>query len=81
MRSDIIRIVLILLLAPALIVQGQSQRSRRVVKSFKAFENTSVQVVNKYGNVHLVPWEKDSVRLEVQLNISGSKDPRGPHLQ
>ncbi|MBE0642028.1 MAG: hypothetical protein IH599_08335, partial [Bacteroidales bacterium] len=76
MRSDILRIVLLLLLAPAIVATGQSQRSRKLVKSFKSNENTSIQVVNKYGNVHLIPWEKDSVRFEVELNITGSKDTR-----
>jgi hypothetical protein len=63
-------------MAPAFLATAQSQRSRRLVKSFKAQDNTSIQVVNKYGNVHLVPWDKDSVRFDVQLNITGSKDTR-----
>lgn len=75
MRSKLIGISFALLI-PAILMAGDIERSRKVVRSFKADERTSIQVVNKYGNVHMIPWEKDSVRFEIQLTISGTKQPR-----
>jgi hypothetical protein len=46
--------------------------SDREVRRFKASENTSVEVTNKYGKIHVITWEKDSVRFEVDLRISAS---------
>jgi len=52
------------------------ERTKSFARAFRASENTTVQVVNKYGNVHLIPWEKDSVRFEVRLSVQGSKSSR-----
>jgi len=36
-------------------------------KSFKLRSGALVQITNKYGNVTVIPWEKDSVRIEVSM--------------
>jgi len=44
----------------------------RIVKSYKIADKSSVEVTNKYGKIHVVTWDKDSVRVEVDLRISSS---------
>lgn len=71
----------ILLIAVALAIQlpvvGQSyELSRDVLKSFAVSPNTEIQVINKYGNVHVVPWIKDSVKFEIQLVVKGNKESK-----
>jgi len=44
----------------------------RVVKSYKVADRSSVDVTNKYGKIHIVTWDKDSVRIEIDLRISSS---------
>ncbi len=46
--------------------------SDRKVRKFKATEKTSVEVFNKYGKIHVIPWDKDSVKFEVDLRISAN---------
>ncbi|MBN2485128.1 MAG: hypothetical protein JXB34_04045 [Bacteroidales bacterium] len=41
----------------------------RIERSFKIVPKSSVEVVNKYGKVHIRTWDKDSVRFEVDLRI------------
>ena len=50
-------------------VSGQVYSDRKV-RNFKVTENTLVEVSNKYGKIHVVPWDKDSVRFEVDLRLS-----------
>lgn len=46
--------------------------SDKKVRNFKVTEKTTVEVSNKYGKIHVVTWDKDSVRFEVDLRISAS---------
>lgn len=76
MKSKQLILLILLLLGAALCRAEAVERKRSVVKSFKVNEKTSIQVINKYGNIHLVPWKKDSVRFEISVSVSGSKAPR-----
>jgi len=71
----------LLLIAVALVLQlpviGQTyERTRHLVKSFAVKSNTEIQVNNKYGNIHLVQWEKDSVKFEIELLVKGNKQSK-----
>lgn len=52
------------------------ERTRDVTKSFAVKPKTEVQVLNKYGNVHVVQWENDSVKFEISLVVKGSKQSK-----
>lgn len=58
-------------------VQGQTfERSRLVSESFAVNKDTEIQIINKYGNVHIIPWEKDSVRFDISLEVSSTKQAK-----
>jgi len=42
------------------------------VHSYPASDKTSIEISNKYGKIHVITWDKDSVRFEVDLRISAS---------
>lgn len=52
------------------------QYSKRIVKSFKVNNSTTVDIFNKYGKVHIVTWEKDSVSFSIDLKIKASSDSK-----
>jgi hypothetical protein len=37
------------------------------------YKQTNLEVYNKYGNIHLFPWEKDSVKIRIELNVKANK--------
>ncbi|KPL15865.1 MAG: hypothetical protein AMS26_06465 [Bacteroides sp. SM23_62] len=45
---------------------------QKIVRSFPANAETRLDVTNKYGTVHVVPWKKDSVHIEIDLFIKSS---------
>lgn len=66
-----------LLLAGLIPLQAQSyERSRELSRAFRATETTVLQIENKYGNIHLVPWDKDSIRFDIQFRVRGTKPSR-----
>ena len=46
--------------------------SRSVSKSFPASRETTLEVVNKYGKIQLVTWDKDSVAVDVDIHLTES---------
>ena len=71
------RAILLVLLFTGLHTMGQPyKKSRSVVKSFKVGEETEILVRNKYGNIQLVAWEKDSVKFEIQVDVSAKKESK-----
>jgi len=44
-----------------------SDKTKKIVKTFILNENTYVEVDNKYGDVEVEIWDKDSVRFEIEI--------------
>lgn len=63
----IITINLILLIFSSLPAQSDSE-TRSYIKTIPVDKETSLEVYNKYGSVHITPWNKDSafIRAEVK---------------
>jgi DUF4097 and DUF4098 domain-containing protein YvlB len=47
-----------------------------VREGFKITPNVEVQVINKYGDIHLVPWDQDSVIFEIQFSVTSNKQTK-----
>ncbi len=52
------------------------QNSRSVREAYRVNSNTEIQVVNKYGDIHLIPWQKDSVVFEIDLTVTSNKQSK-----
>ncbi len=50
--------------------------TNRISRSFPLKPATSVEVTNKYGKLHLITWEKDSVKFDVEFTVRTSTPSR-----
>jgi hypothetical protein len=57
--------------APGVGAQTYTDR-QKIVRSFPANAETRLDLTNKYGTVHVVPWKKDSVHIEIDLFVKSS---------
>jgi hypothetical protein len=78
MKSKIELIQILIILSVAVILPGLLRaqtysEKREEGKSFKLKSGTLVQITNKYGNVNVLPWEKDSVRIEVSMSAQSKQ--------
>jgi hypothetical protein len=74
--NNIIRILSILTIAMSIPLMLSAQvysEKREQGKSFKLKSGTSIQISNKYGNVNVLPWEKDSVRIDVSITAQSKQ--------
>lgn len=72
MKSSIFITALILLFSQTINAQD-FERNRTIEKIYPIFQHSEIQISNKYGNVQVVNWEKDSVKFEIAIHVSGNK--------
>ncbi|MHC1776075.1 MAG: hypothetical protein AB9834_11750 [Lentimicrobium sp.] len=59
---------------PLLLASQTYSEKREESKTYRLKPGTLVQISNKYGNVNVMNWDKDSVRFEVSVSVQ-SKQP------
>lgn len=67
---------LLMLLATEAIYGQTFEKEKTVNRSFRLSAETEIEVSNKYGDIHIVPWEKDSVRFEIKLKVITNKESK-----
>ena len=60
--------------------QDYYEVNRSVTKSFPWDENTRLELENKYGDVIFETWERDSVRVQVEISIKSKKSETAQEL-
>jgi len=46
--------------------------TKSVTKSYKVSPETTVEINNKYGKIHVIPWDKDSVKITATMKVHSS---------
>jgi hypothetical protein len=54
----------------------KENETRNYIKSFKATRDASLEVVNKYGSVHLSSWNKDSISVRAEVKAFAPSQPK-----
>lgn len=73
------KVLFIGLICQGFIFTGSAQlieKTKSYNKTFPVSKTTELTVTNKYGNIHLMQWAKDSVKFEVQVRVADLKDYR-----
>jgi len=66
-----------LLLFGSLSSFGQAFRKNKTfTRLFKIDHNTELTVKNKYGNIQLITWNKDSVKFEIKIEVRDNKEAK-----
>lgn len=80
-KISYIIIMMLFLTANVFYVSGQDyEKNISVTKSFNIDTDTEVQISNKYGNIHIIPWEKDSVLFTIKLTVKANKESKADKL-
>ena len=65
--------ILFVLMVTGMYVRSQTYtESQKIVRTFPAGSETRLDLSNKYGTVHIIPWNKDSVEINIDLFIKSS---------
>lgn len=56
-----------------MLITAQFTESKQIKKRFKISPETRVEITNKYGEINLNTWEKDSVVFDIKIKIEDKK--------
>ena len=63
----------ILLLCATIMVAQNIEKHKVITRAYPITKDTQIQIDNKYGNIQVVNWNKDSVKFEIDITVSGRK--------
>lgn len=77
MKVLICNLAIFVWLAFSLNAQAQTiEKNRTVKETFPVGEDAEIEIANKYGSIHIIPWESDSVKFEIEIMVKGNKQSR-----
>jgi hypothetical protein len=50
--------------------------AKHIEKRYKVSESSVVEISNKYGKVHIIQWDKDSVEFNIDVKVRGSNEEK-----
>jgi hypothetical protein len=56
-----------------LFVLAQFTESKQISKRYKISPETRIEITNKYGNIKINTWEKDSVVFDIKIKVEDKK--------
>lgn len=52
------------------------EKSKSLSRSFSIEKSTEIEISNKYGDINIVNWEKDSVKFDVDIKVITNKESK-----
>jgi len=77
------RFIFLLAVIILMVTEAHAQmftRQKHITRSFVVVPNSNVQVVNKYGNIQVIPWEKDSVRIIADVTVKAKQSVKADKI-
>lgn len=75
MMKSIYKITLLFLFFPLItsanIDEKKHEKSKNIKKEFSVNKNAKVSLDNKYGNLNITTWDKNSVEIEITITVKG----------
>lgn len=63
-----------LVLLSASVYSQSYTKENRIVKKYQVLDNTEIEISNKYGDITIENWDKDSVRIEINYKVTSTKE-------
>lgn len=57
-------------------IYGQNEFKKEFEKKFKASESTTMQLVNKYGEMHIENWTENAIQVKVTITVRTSNESK-----
>lgn len=73
------KIITVLLLSPLFLLASpikKHEKTKTISKKFNVNSNATVFIKNKYGNVNVTTWEKNTVEIDVKITVNGKSEEK-----
>lgn len=76
--KSIYKLTILLLLVPTIALgnndtdKKRHEKSKKVSKSFDVNSNASLNISNKYGDINVTTWNKNTIEIDVKVTVKGN---------
>lgn len=74
----IYKLTILLLLVPSIVLANNNgdkkkhEKSKSISKSFDVNSNATLGIYNKYGDINVTSWDKNTVEIDVKITVKGN---------
>ena len=62
------------------IYAAKDEFSKTLQKEYNVHENTSLEIVNKYGEIHIEDWDRQLIRIDVKITVEHNNKAEADEL-
>lgn len=73
-------LIIIVLIVISSIARADSEKRKSVNKSYKVSSSTIVHLKNSFGKMHVETWDKNEVKVDIEVIVRASNDDRAQSL-
>jgi len=73
-------LLIIVLIGAGSIARADSEKRKSVNKSYKVSSSTVVHLENSFGKMHVETWDKNEVKVDIEVIVRASSDDRAQNL-
>ena len=73
-------LLIIVLIVSSSIARADSEKRKSVNKSYKVSGSTIVHLTNSFGKMHVETWDKNEVKVDIEVIVRASNDDRAQNL-
>jgi len=73
-------LIIIVLIVSSSIARADSEKRKSVNKSYKVSSSTIVHLNNSFGKMHVETWDKNEVKVDIEVIVRASSDDRAQSL-
>jgi hypothetical protein len=56
------------------------RKNKKETRYFKVGADAELKIQNKYGKIELIPWDKDSIKFEVSIDVRAKKEDKANEI-
>jgi len=76
--KSIYKLTILLLLVPSIVFANNDndkkkhEKSKSISKSFDVNSNATLEIFNKYGDINVTSWDKNTIEIDVKITVKGN---------
>jgi hypothetical protein len=73
-------LLVVLFFASTMLAHAESEKRRSINKTYKVSGSTMIKLSNSFGKMHVETWDKNEVKVDIEIIVRASNDDRAQNL-
>jgi hypothetical protein len=79
-KHALIYVLFVIFFAGSVIVHAESEKRKSINKTYKVSGSTVMKLSNSFGKMHVETWDKNEVKVNIEIIVRASNDDRAQDL-